>query len=74
MRALLSAISHELTTLQGLVHELQVRVGGSGTSTAAGMLGMLEGSNRRRGVAMALGATGLTIAGCLLAALALSYH
>jgi hypothetical protein len=75
MRVLLSAIGHELTTLQTLVRELQLRVGASGTSTTVpGVLGMLQASNRRRGVAMALGATGITIAGCLLAALALSYH
>jgi hypothetical protein len=36
--------------------------------------GTLDGGNRRRNIAIAIGASGVVLVGCLITAMAMSYH
>jgi hypothetical protein len=78
-----------MTTLQALVRELERRLAVTAPSPSALVVppavplapaprprddNALDGGNRRRNVALALGASSLVLAGCLLAAMAFSYH
>jgi hypothetical protein len=89
LRVLLGAAAHAMTTLQALVGELERRLAATVPSPSALVVPpavppapaprprddvALDGGSRRRNVAVALGASGLLLAGCLLAAMAFSYH